>query len=64
MRWRSVSLFQIKILLLGAGESGKSTFLKQMRLIHGIGFNHDLLLQYQHVIYSNIVQGNAPTFYS
>uniref|UniRef100_A0A182F597 Guanine nucleotide-binding protein subunit alpha homolog n=3 Tax=Nyssorhynchus TaxID=44543 RepID=A0A182F597_ANOAL len=48
---------QVKLLLLGAGESGKSTFLKQMRIIHRINFEPDLIREYQHVIYQNIVKG-------
>ncbi|KFB39957.1 AGAP009457-PA-like protein [Anopheles sinensis] len=47
----------VKLLLLGAGESGKSTFLKQMRIIHGINFEPELIREYQHVIYQNIVKG-------
>ena len=47
----------IKILLLGSGESGKSTFLKQMRIIHGGDFVEEELKQYRLVIYSNIVNG-------
>lgn len=48
---------QVKLLLLGAGESGKSTFLKQMRIIHGIKFESYLIKEYQHVIYQNLVKG-------
>lgn len=43
--------------MLGAGESGKSTFLKQMRIIHGIKFEPELMRDYQYVIYQNIVRG-------
>jgi len=49
---------QVKLLLLGAGESGKSTFLKQMRIIHGIHFEPELVIEYQHIIYQNILRGN------
>ncbi|KAL1978688.1 hypothetical protein VTN31DRAFT_1547 [Thermomyces dupontii] len=45
----------IKILLLGAGESGKSTIIKQMRIIHSGGFPVDERCQHRAVIYSNLV---------
>ncbi|KAJ8913844.1 hypothetical protein NQ315_003753 [Exocentrus adspersus] len=48
---------QVKVLLLGAGESGKSTFLKQMRIIYGIKFESDIVREYQQVIYQNLVKG-------
>lgn len=48
---------QVKLLLLGAGESGKSTFLKQMRIIHGIKFENQQVREYQQVIYQNVLKG-------
>ena len=47
----------VKILLLGSGESGKSTFLKQMKIIHGNDFSKDERENHKSVIYGNIVKG-------
>ncbi|TNN54033.1 Guanine nucleotide-binding protein subunit alpha-12 [Liparis tanakae] len=46
----------VKILLLGAGESGKSTFLKQMRIINGQEFGKKALLDFRDTIYENILK--------
>lgn len=40
---------------IGAGESGKSTIIKQMRIIHSGGFPLDERRQHRAVIYSNLV---------
>ncbi|PIK55706.1 Guanine nucleotide-binding protein G(o) subunit alpha [Apostichopus japonicus] len=37
----------VKILLLGAGESGKSTLVKQMKIIHSDGFTVSELLSFK-----------------
>ncbi|KAM9774227.1 guanine nucleotide-binding protein subunit alpha-13-like [Syngnathus typhle] len=47
----------VKILLLGAGESGKSTFLKQMRIIHGQDFDQTAREDFRATIYSNVIKG-------
>lgn len=48
---------EVKILLLGAGESGKSTFLKQMRIIHGEDYGVEDRLEFRPLIYHNILKG-------
>ncbi|KAI0014175.1 guanine nucleotide-binding protein subunit alpha [Xylariaceae sp. FL0662B] len=47
---------EIKMLLLGAGESGKSTILKQMKLIHEGGYSRDERESFKEIIFSNTVQ--------
>jgi guanine nucleotide-binding protein G(i) subunit alpha len=42
--------------ITGAGESGKSTILKQMKLMHDNGYSNDERLAYKEVVYSNIIQ--------
>lgn len=40
----------------GAGESGKSTILKQMKLIHEGSYSRDERESFKEIIYSNTVQ--------
>ena len=49
----------VKLLLLGAGESGKSTILKQMKIIHMDGYSKEDFEQYREVVYSNTIQSLA-----
>jgi len=46
---------EVKLLLLGAGESGKSTIAKQMKIIHLEGFTTEEKLSYKNIIYNNII---------
>ncbi|KAF9551968.1 guanine nucleotide-binding protein subunit alpha [Mortierella hygrophila] len=47
---------EVKMLLLGAGESGKSTILKQMKLIHEGSYSKQEREAFKEIIYSNTVQ--------
>lgn len=44
---------EVKILLLGAGESGKSTIFKQMRILHSKGYSLEDRKRFTPVVYGN-----------
>ncbi|KAF5896855.1 guanine nucleotide-binding protein subunit alpha-11-like isoform X1, partial [Clarias magur] len=45
---------EIKVLLLGTGESGKTTFIKQMRIIHGKGYTEEDRRAFAKQVFQNI----------
>ncbi|KEZ41263.1 hypothetical protein SAPIO_CDS7353 [Scedosporium apiospermum] len=47
---------ECKILLLGSGESGKSTIVKQMKIIHLKGYSDDELYNYRPTVFKNLVE--------
>ena len=57
IKYNQESMQEIKILLLGAGESGKSTLVKQMRVIHGTGYSPGESKCFTSFIHSNTLQG-------
>lgn len=40
--------------ITGTGESGKSTFIKQMRIIHGAGYTEEDRRTFTKLVYQNI----------
>jgi len=46
---------EVKLLLLGAGESGKSTIAKKMKIIHKDGFTDEEKASYKAIIHNNCV---------
>lgn len=46
-----------KLLLLGAGDSGKTTVLKQIKLIHTSGFSDAERQMYKRLVLKGIVDG-------
>lgn len=47
---------EYKILLLGSGESGKSTIFKQMKIIFQNGFTDEERIHWKLIVYRNIIQ--------
>ncbi|KAF8145037.1 guanine nucleotide binding protein, alpha subunit [Mycena galopus ATCC 62051] len=48
---------QFKVLLLGSCDSGKSTILNQMRLIHNMPFSGQELRSYRQIVFDNLIRG-------
>lgn len=53
--WRKQFEAEVKLLLLGAGDSGKSTLAKQMKIIHMKGFSNVERNTYKALIVNNII---------
>lgn len=49
----------VKILLLGAGETGKSTIVKQMKILHQNGYTQEERLKFKPIVYNNIIESLA-----
>jgi len=55
-KYKRVETIKYKLLLLGAGESGKSTLLKQMRMLHGRQFDQSELMAAKPHLTQNVIE--------
>lgn len=55
---------EVKMLLLGAGESGKSTILKQMKLIHEGGYSVQEKRAFRAIVYTNVMTSMKTLLYA
>lgn len=46
---------EVKVLLLGSGESGKSTVVKQMKILHKDGFLQEEMYEYKPFVFKNVL---------
>eukprot|EP01087_Luapelamoeba_hula_P025015 TRINITY_DN971_c0_g1_i3.p1 TRINITY_DN971_c0_g1~~TRINITY_DN971_c0_g1_i3.p1 ORF type:complete len:396 (-),score=43.65 TRINITY_DN971_c0_g1_i3:1033-2091(-) len=56
---RSKSKDEVRLLLLGAGESGKSTIVKQMKILYRAGWKNEERLEWRKIIHTNVVTSAA-----
>jgi len=54
-RLRKETDSHVKLLLLGTGDAGKSTFLKQLKMIHNDGFSVKEVHQFRVVLQDNLI---------
>ncbi|CAL1540238.1 unnamed protein product [Lymnaea stagnalis] len=54
-RWAKDDENVVNILLLGAAEGGKSTLVKQMKIIHHDGFSYEELMSFRPAVLENLV---------
>ncbi|CAK9042775.1 Guanine nucleotide-binding protein alpha-17 subunit (Odorant response abnormal protein 3) [Durusdinium trenchii] len=54
---RKVEQGKLKLLLLGAGESGKSTIFKQMKLLYGAGITQEERFKIRPFVIGNLIEG-------
>lgn len=54
--WPEICFLKTYIMTIGSGESGKSTILKQMKIINLNGFTQEELFTWRATVYRNVVE--------